>query len=247
MAINTGITWDYAYLLATTKEEAGRPDTDLEMTDPKWDRLLSLGQEYWYQRIAALYPDVLMGPPTKLETTDSGLTYSFPDYVHDASDRIFPMGEVRLFADAALDQPVVIGASWDRNADFFFEGLLNVDSGGTKAGGILRATRNTARTYSDGPYARYIVPPRLIDSSTQPTLVPEIARALIMWRALIFWSKRGGGRRDPTYFMEEERNAWIGDPRYGDGGIAHMLGSLTNGPNQSDMVGDWWRSSDLGT
>jgi len=243
---NTSLTWTSAYCLAFVKAQAGRPAIDLEMTDDDWYLLLSVAQEHWYQQIAAINADTLRGPPWKLVTEDEGVTYQFPDYVYNTVDMVMPIGPMEVYRDSRLRTPIVVGHELNPEAEFTFEGQIVTTQAGRREGGVLRSVNRTARTYADGPYARYIVPTRPITATREPILLPEAARILICWHALTLWAKKGG-RRDPGPFMESEAIAWNGDPRMGTTGFAHRIGMTMVGASSGYGEADyWWRSSDLG-
>jgi hypothetical protein len=167
-----------------------------------WYALLTEAQVQEYQNFAVHVPEVLYGAPQLLTTADSGVTYTFPSSV-------FPFGSIEVYDRLTLP-PMSEGAFWDAGADYVFEG----DN--------IRMTRNRPRTFSDGPYARFIAPPTVIDASTQPTLVPDFSRILLVYRATAMWAERGGFR-DATPFWNMWARAWYGDPNRGDFGLLGML------------------------
>jgi hypothetical protein len=219
-----------AGLLAYCKFMGRRPDLDHEVDDEEWYSLLTLGQEHWYQTFAVVFPHVLYGAPQKLVTADGGETYTFP------SD-VWPMGgvEIRASRSGELLTPTV---EWGDGGDFVHEGArIRIPSGKT-------------RTFADGPYARYIVPPGVIDASTQPTLTPAFARVLIGQKALADWAHRGAGQRDPTYFEALMQKTWEGNPRIaGNAGILAAIqmqyfGGVDVLPG-AGMAGSYFQSPDI--
>jgi hypothetical protein len=202
--------WDSADLLARCKVHAHRPATDKATTDANWYSLLEEAQVDEYQNFATHVPHVLYGAPTALSTADGGITYTFPGAV-------FPFGSVEVYQSLTLP-PLVEGAFWDPAADYIFEGDK------------IRMTRNKARTFSDGPYARFITPPGAIAAGTQPTLEPPFARILLVHRAVAMWAERGGFRSSTQYWNTWTRK-WYGNPDKGEFGILGML------KNQSAFAG----------
>lgn len=200
-------TWDAADLLARLRTTVNRPSTDESLTDAIGYQLLTEGQAHWTNTIAAQAPWVLMGAPTLLVSTDSGTTYPFIDA---SSNSIAPLA-VEIY-DALAGRLLKNGAFWDSSADYVWEG--------TK----IRFPRGVTKTFSGGPYARYILPPTAISASIAPTLKPDHARLLIVYRAAALWASRGG-MRDPTPYYAAEKLYWLGDFGTGDVGL---LGALKN-------------------
>lgn len=207
-----------AELLAGFKFFAQRPDTDESLTDAQIYVLLSKGQEKCYEMWSVHFPQVLYGDPTLMTTADSGLTYQF-------ASSVFPYGsvEIRSSRTGALLIPTT---DWG-DGDYVWEGdQIRIPSGQT-------------RSFADGaPYARYISPPDDIDDSTEPTLKPAMARAMILYYALYQWAERGGGMNeaDPNRFLGMFQSAWSGDPRLpGDIGILAVLKKQGYGQGMSAM------------
>jgi hypothetical protein len=193
--------FDSPDLLARTKRMAYRPAVDQEMLDADWYKLLGEAQEYWHDLFAVHFPWVLWTAPTLMVTADGGLTYTFPNGVHPKKAQIFDTISGRLLIPAAY---------WNADGDYVWEGSR------------IRFPRNQTRTFGDGPYARYIIPPGLLDAGTPPILQPDWARILLPPRACIIWAERGG-LRDTSPFEKNENDLWYGDPQRGKVGI---LGTL---------------------
>ena len=212
--------WDAADLLARCKRHLNRPASDLGMTDPHWYALLTEGQAKWYEIIATHSPHVLYGAPELLTTADSGATYTF-------TSTPFPGGQIELRGSRS-GEVLTIGEDWDSGADFTWEGDK------------LRVPDGQTRTFSSGPYARYIAAPTAIDANTEPTLKPPAARRLIVYDACAAAAVRMGSHDPATFRDMEQRAAW-GDPRNpGDVGI---IGSLKTQIYPGDVGGArWWRS-----
>ncbi|MDP9203535.1 MAG: hypothetical protein M3P26_16630, partial [Gemmatimonadota bacterium] len=71
----------------------------------------------------------------------------------------------------------------------------------------IRIPNDRTRAFPDGaPYARFVLLPRTINATTQPTLVPKTARLAIVYGAVAAWASRPGSGADPTYW-EKRRDA----------------------------------------
>lgn len=192
--------WDSADLLARCKRLAARPATDEDKgptdstADDMWYALLTEAQQEYYNRFAAHFPWVLYTAPTKLTTADNGLTYTFPSSVT-------PM-KVELYRSKAGEM-MWPGGYFDGAKDYVWEGNR------------IRFPWGRTVTFGDGPYARYIVPPGVIASATQPTLAPDWTRLLLVYHAVKIWAERGG-LRDPQPFARLENEMWF-NPEQGTG------------------------------
>lgn len=194
--------WDSVYCLAEAKLLAQRPATDEQVSDADWYRHLTKGNEYWVGQFAVHMPWVMMGAPTLLTSTDSGETYPFPD---DAdSVPIVPLA-VELY-DTKTGRLLRPGTYHDSGADYVWEGDK------------IRFPKGKTKTYSDGPYARFVTPPGLVSAAVEPTLKPKRARQLIVYRAVVMWASQGGFR-DPQPYRDLETEAWYGDPLSGKVGL----------------------------
>lgn len=221
-----------AELLAGFLFYAQRPTTDESLTPAQIYTLLSKGQEKCYEMWAVHAPEVLYGVPTLLTTADSGATYTF-------GTSVFPYGsvEIRSSRSGALLTPTT---DWG-DGDYVWEG----DN--------IRIPNGKTRTFSAGPYARFITAPVDISGTQEPTLAPKMARAMILFYALYLWAERGAGvnQADPNRYLGMFQSAWSGDPRIpGDVGIMAVLKRAAYGQGMSaGEVNDqpFWRGSpDLG-
>jgi hypothetical protein len=106
--------------------------------------------------IATHCPELNYGAPELMVTADAGKTYTVASY---------PLGhmEIRSARDGYLMRP---GPEWDENSDY------------TPEGQTIRIPGNRTRTFSAGPYARYVPVPTTLDGSTAPVLKPAFARLL---------------------------------------------------------------------
>lgn len=221
-----------AELLAGFKFYALRPSTDESLTDAQIYILLSEAQKHVYGMVALHFPEVLMTAPTIMSTADGGKTYTF-------ASSVFPFGQVEI--RSSLNGNLMIpGSWWDSNADYVWEGDQ------------IRIPNNRSRTFTDGPYARYMAMPTDIGASQEPTLKPAFARSLILFYALYLWSERGGGvnQADPNRFLGMFQSAWAGDPRLsGDAGIMGVMARQGYGSGMAAISVEqpWYRGSpDLG-
>ena len=189
--------------------------------------LLTEAQKHWYGVFSQFFPEVLYGDPTKMVTSD--------DKVFTFADDVFPIGgvEIRASRNGELLIPTV---EWDDQGDFVPEGSQ------------IRIPGNRTRSFSDGPYARYIIPAGELDADNAPTLKPDFARVLIGDEALVMFAESGGGNRDPKIYKALKQRHWEGDPEIVGGGI---LGTLNDqyfgvGAAAAPTAGVWWRGPDLG-
>lgn len=227
-------TWDTADLVKRCKRyaaqpnavEAPAPDADV---DEMWHELLTEAEARWKPILAVHDPGPMYGPPVKMETTDGGYTYRIPG----VDDVLGPM-EIYFNSRGTLLRP---GAYWDWNADYVQEGAT------------IRMTAGRQRSFSDGPWARYIAAPGVIDEDTDSTIQPAHHRILLVFDALERWASRGG-RRDPSYYTSLLQKAAYGDPQIpGDIGVIgaakqrNLLGGMTAVSAGAD--GRWWHSPDL--
>lgn len=219
-------TWDNADLLARCQRLANRPATDELMTDAKWYALLTEAQAQWMGTIAAICPETNFSAPELLTSADSGATYTFASY---------PIGHVEI-RSARNGNLLVVGPEWDANTDFAQEGQT------------LRVPNGKTRTFSGGPYARYVKVPDVIDASTQPTMKPAHARMLLVYNALVRFC--GITQQDPTFWLMMEQHAWSGDPNNpGDTGILGQLKTqfYASGLSAAPRAYVWYQSPDLGS
>ena len=108
-------------------------------------------------------------------------------------------------------------------------------------GNTLRAARNSARTFANGLWGRWVTVGGSLDGSTAPIL-PLQYRKLLVPLAVSKYATRGG-YRDPAPYEAEFQRLWSGDPRrMGDFGL---LGTLKR--RQFQQTGTdgavWWRGS----
>lgn len=206
-------TWDAADLLAKAQLLARRAATDAHMTDANWYDLLTQGQHEWMRELCAHVPDVNYCVPTQLTTADSGETYVFPDpYASARAAGSFDVFKAELYTAKAgtLMRP---GPYHDSGADYVFEGRR------------IRFPLGRTRTFSSGPFGRYVAAPPDLSASSAPVMLPEETRMLAVIRACIMWAAQGG-KANPQKFMDLEDRIFYGVP---ERGIPGILGSLKGG------------------
>lgn len=225
--------WDKADLLQRLKDLLRRPLND-ELDDNVFYRAMTDAQAHWMRVFAAIAPEENYGNPTLLTTADNGATYTFGTDA-DVGGNIYPMGHVELRASRD-GRPLIPGAEWDMMADFVFDGAL------------IRFPGGRTKTFSNGPYARFVKPSGLIDASTEPVLKPPHSRILIVTVAaeLIATAEK----EDPTPYKMLTKRFLFGDPESGDEGIMGYLRTRYNfqGAMALDTSGDgsWWKYIDTG-
>jgi len=202
-------TYDSADLAERVRKRLKRPADDELCTLDERYQLLSEAQEEWVYTFASIIPHALYGAPDKLETFDGGETYVFGSAADDDTRRVFPLGQVELKA-SRNGRILVPGQEGDPSADFVVDGDR------------IRFPGGKTRTFTDGPFARFITPPGVIDATHQPSLVPIEARKLLVERACQKWAETSG-LADPLVYEKAELRMWLGNPPAGDYG---MLGAL---------------------
>jgi hypothetical protein len=213
--------YDSADLLLRTQTLAQRPSTDEDFTTAIVYGFLSEGQDEVIQMVATHDPSAVCGVPTQLTSADAGLTYTFP-----SASTAPPLVLVEL-TDGKGGTSLTFGPYGDEGADLTWEG------------NTIRLPRNTARTFPNGLWGRWVTTGGTIDGSTQPTL-PLQFRRLLPPLACIKYAERGG-YRDPQPYRDEFQRLWSGDPRHmGDYGL---LGTLKKRQFQQrgSGLGLWWR------
>lgn len=221
--------WSSAELKRKFLNTIKRPDSDEDLleadgvTSAVWD-LLSEAQDYWMEILASTFPDANYGAPVQLTTADGGLTYTFGN---DLEARpIFPMGHLEI-RETRNGRLLIPSADWG-NGDFVIEGDR------------IRIPNGKTRTFSNGPWARFVSPPTKISATVEPVMKPARARKLIVLRAAIIWATNGN-LRDPAGWERQEAVTW--------GVIANALATqfhLQGAPAVDDDSDDWWKTIDTG-
>jgi hypothetical protein len=214
--------YDSADLLARCKRLLPRPTSDEAISDADFYKFLGEAQ----QRVVGLFafhcPEAMYGAPTLLTTADSGATYTFGT---DSATglNVSPIGhiEIRESKTGAMIPPA---SEWDTTTLGY---LFESDK--------IRFPGQKTRTFSDGPYARFITMPGLLDGSTAPTLKPAFARELLVFDACERAAVRLG--QDPTPYGQ------MFDARFPE--ILQAVISAYHGAGRVATQGDggnlWWR------
>lgn len=204
-----------AELLAMFKKQAGRPTTDELFTDAEIYAMLTRGQLAVSAELAVHVPHINYAAPELMTTSDGGITYVV------ASDAV---GGMEVYA-ALGQEPLRPGLLWSDTADFAQEGPRTI-----------RMVNNQARTFSAGPYARYVKATGTIDASTSPTLQPAEAHPAIAYEALVEYAQIPGVLADPKGWLDAKTRLLWG--RDGVGGIIPMLQNQYRPRGRSQ--GQWW-------
>lgn len=217
--------YDSADLLSRFRRYADRPTSDEDLSDADVYAYLTDAQIPVVGEIAALFPRLLMGAPALMSTSDNGATYTVGTDSEGAA--IYPFGHAEVYAQAANGAELYGSTYGAYNGDFVFEGAK------------LRVPAGNTRSFSSGPYIRYVALPLTISASTEPTLQPKQIRQLVLYRGLVLWANTGG-HRDPRPFEEMYQTAWLGPDRRG--GLLALLTTQYRQSAQAAMAGiEWWR------
>ena len=182
--------WDSPSLLAKCKLIRRRPALD-ETTDADWYAMLTEAEAQWLGDIAAHVPREMVTGPTKMTSSDDGVTWSIPS----GPDSVYAM----LVMDALDGGPLIPGSFFDEGKDYAIERATTI-----------RMVLNIARTFADGPWAFYIPGPAQIDANTVSRIQPPHLRLLLAYRACAIDASRGG-RDDPSFYEGLEHTAAWGD------------------------------------
>jgi len=222
--------YDSADLLQRFRDLAGRPAVDEALPDAKAFRLLTDAHRHWTEQMAAQVPEALFTPAVKLYSADGGYTYL-----------------VAAVEGAAAEEPLALRVRESRGGRLLLPGPDWSDATGyVLEGDRIRFPNHRSRSFTDGPYAQWIVSPGEISAGAQPTLKPVRARVLAVYRALATIAPVIG--KDPNHFYNLETELWTGRPD--DPSDVGLLGSLKQmyqgGYGMGVADGRWWVSSDLG-
>jgi hypothetical protein len=200
---------------------------DRDLTDAKAFLFLTQAQRMVTYDLVTHLPELMKGAPEKMTTSDGGLTYS------TSKD---PLGHIEVYENLRSEIPMTEGPLWSPIADFTREGTRKI-----------RMQGNIARTFSDGPYARYVKKPGVIDAVSQPTLEPADLRMILPWKAAMLWAMSGNGYDPAPYARMVEIMLW-GDPDSPGsvGAIQSYRSQYSSSGSDGSSLGLWWRSPDLG-
>jgi len=210
-------------LARPSADEAPPPDATMDIT---LYACLEEAQLHWTRELATHVPES-MYTIEKLTTADGGVTYDFTAE---------PLGEyeIRRTPTGALLIPC---PEWEQGGDF------------VPAGQKIRFPGSVTKSFANGPWARYVKMPTLLNAANAPTLLPVHARQLLPPRGAIFFCTRGG-LRDPQPFRDIEDEIWYGDPDKGEVGVLGALKTQAFLKGAEAIAGanaaDWWRFIDTG-
>jgi len=191
--------WDSPDLLARCKRQAMEPDISVTTSDDDWYAFLTEAEAHWKPVIAAHYPGPMYLAPMPLLQGANNKTFMFIDPDNQIPTPIIPIGQVEVYSGPS-GRLLIPGAYWDRGADYVTEG------------DTIRITNGRSMTFANGvPYARYVLPPGVIDANTSSGIKPDTLRILLVYRALYSWASRGG-MQDPSFYRALEQKAAFGDP-----------------------------------
>lgn len=220
-------TWDSADLLARVKRYMNRPNPDNAVADADYYAFLLEAEYEWMGILAIHSPESQYGAPVQLTTSDGGATYQFPAGV-------FPIGhlEIRSARNGLLLAPC---SDFD-DGDFVPEGTQ------------IRMPNGTTRTFSSGPWARYVTLPTALDAGNQPILNPPHARILLVFRACYKAAARLN--QDPGRWLALEQIAAWGDPTTGTVGLIAELktqyyGEGATSTGATNYGGQFYRGPDF--
>lgn len=201
---------DSADMLSRTKTLLQRPTTDEATVDAELYICLSNAQRRISAQLAAHCPWTQYTTPEKLLSADSGVTYDFLYY---------PLGhaEIRESRTGAVLSPV---PEWSGDS-----------TGYVMEGQKIRWCGGIARTFTDGPYARYVRVPDVISAAVEPILKPAHARVAITYDAAAEWAMQGGLRDPSPYLLLLQRFLW------GDANTPGHVGLIPTLKSQYDAQG----------
>lgn len=198
IASGSTASWASANLLDKFKMYLGRGnggvmDADELWTDVRCYTWLADAQESVYADLSPIAPSAFMSLPVRLTTADSGVTYTFPGGA-------YPFGHTEVYAQESGGRDLFATTYNNWASDFVIEGAL------------IRTPGNRARTYSNGPWARYVGMPSAISATVQPSVQPAQARELILFKALSNAADVSQGAMDNRPWLEryaDARKRWV--------------------------------------
>lgn len=209
-----------AEMLARFKLLAQRPATDEAWSDANIYLLLGEAQSQINQELAMHVPHANVIAPELITTTDNGLTYLTSADV---------VAALEVYPDRNATIPLQPGPYTDDGSEYVFE-----------APRTIRMIGRSARTFSGGPYARYVPATGALNASTAPTIEPAAVHICVVYRALQEYASAGGGIHNPSIWMEREQRVLWGDPNQpGSVGIIPGLKAQVAATGRGGG-GVWW-------
>lgn len=184
--------WDSADLLDRFQMYLGRGtggamDADELWTTARCYTWLADAQEAVYADLAPVAPHAFVSAPVQLSTSDGGVTYTFGS--------AYPFGHVEVYAQESGGRPLYATTYGITGGDFVIEG------------DTLRTPGNRTRTYVSGPWARFTGFPARMSASVEPSLAPDAARELILFKALEAAADVSNGTMDNAPWIEKYAQA----------------------------------------
>lgn len=180
--------YDSADLLRRCVDYWNRPSDDEKYGTTFWYDRLTEAQGFVYGRVAAHCPQLLIGAPAALTTTDGGVTYAFGTDVNG-----YAMTPLYVEVYARINGRELLATSFDGPGDFVIEATR------------VRGPNNKPFTYA--PYARVVAPPGEISAVSEPTFTPAMDRMLLVWKALEL-ACGVESARDPSYYAGQFGLTW---------------------------------------
>lgn len=217
--------WASADLLSRFQMYLGRGNGGVMQSDELWTDAraymwLADAQEAVYTELSPMCPAAFVGAPVRLTSADNGVTWTF-------GVGVYPMGHVEIYAQESGGRVLLASTYGTTGGDFVIEG------------GTIRTPGNRTRTYSSGPWARFSAFPTRISASVEPSISPEPARELIMWKALENAAEVSNGTMDATIwgakYLDAKRR-WV----------TQWQTQFQSAGNQAFMApgGPWWLGLD---
>jgi hypothetical protein len=176
------------FLLYLGRGNGGTMDADELWTSTRVYSFLADAQETVYSDCAPIAPAAFVSAPVQLTTSDGGVTYTFPNGA-------YPFGGVEIYAQESGGRTLYATSYNVWGGDFVIEGAT------------IRTPGNRTRTYASGPWARYAGMPSRISAAVEPSLQPEQARELILFRALADAADVSNGMMDNAPWVSRYMNA----------------------------------------
>jgi hypothetical protein len=151
-------------LLYLGRGNGGSMVADELFTLPRCQTLLADAQEQVYGEFMPIAPWAFVSIPWKMSSPDGGRTYEIPGWMY---------GHAEIYAQESGGRALYGCSYGDRAGDFVFEGSR------------IRMPGNVPRQFADGPYVRSAWMPGRISDSRAPDLMPDEARELILWKAMV--------------------------------------------------------------
>ena len=185
--------WASADLLTRFQTYLGRGNGGVMQADELWTDAraymwIADAQEAVYTELSAMAPSAFVGAPVQLTSADGGVTWTF-------GAGVYPLGHVEVYAQESGGRALLASSYGTIGGDFIIEG------------DTIRTPGNRTRTYSSGPWARFTAFPTRISASDEPSLSPDAARELILWKALENAAEVSNGAMDATVWTAKYQDA----------------------------------------